>query len=116
MTEQWQEKLNSGERWTEDDARAAVNALRCSGESASAFARRHGMAVQRLVWWRARLVRSAGHKLVPVVVSGTSTERPTECGAAVVLHLGAVCMTIEDASRVSAGWVAEVLNGLRGRA
>jgi transposase-like protein len=43
------------ETWTEDEARAVFAAWRASDESLSAFARRHGIGVQRLYWWKRRL-------------------------------------------------------------
>ncbi|MDX2090323.1 MAG: hypothetical protein SFX73_20855, partial [Kofleriaceae bacterium] len=41
--------------WTEDEGRAALEAWRASGESLAAFARREGVDVQRLYWWKRRL-------------------------------------------------------------
>jgi hypothetical protein len=45
--------------WSEDEGRRAVEAWRRSGESATAFARRHGLRARRLVWWSKRLVATA---------------------------------------------------------
>lgn len=42
-------------RWSETDARAVVAAWRGSGESQSAFARRHGVDPQRVGHWIRRL-------------------------------------------------------------
>jgi hypothetical protein len=41
--------------WRETDAQAALAAHRASGLSLPEFARRHGLTVQRLRWWRQRL-------------------------------------------------------------
>src|SRR5690606_26312583 len=51
--------------WSEDEGRRAVEAWRRSGETATAFARRHGLRAKRLVWWSKRLAASK----TPVTVS-----------------------------------------------
>lgn len=43
-----------GERWTAQDAKAAVEEWAKSKLSAAAFAREHGFDPQRLYWWRRR--------------------------------------------------------------
>ena len=53
-------------RWTEVEGRAAVAAWRKSGLRASEFARRQGINVQRLHWWRKRLPEEEAVELVPV--------------------------------------------------
>ena len=45
--------------WRETDARAALAAYQASRLSLGVFARRHGLTVQRLRWWRQRLARAA---------------------------------------------------------
>lgn len=45
----------AGRYWRETDARAALAVHRASGLSLAGFARRHGLTVQRLRWWRQRL-------------------------------------------------------------
>lgn len=42
-------------RWTEQDARGALAALRRSGKSVRAFAMEHGLVPQRLYSWKRRL-------------------------------------------------------------
>jgi len=49
----------AGRYWRETDARAALAAHRASGLSLAGFARRHGLTVQRLRWWRQRLTSPA---------------------------------------------------------
>jgi hypothetical protein len=41
--------------WSEDEGRRVVEAWRRSGQSATAFARRHGLRAKRLVYWSKRL-------------------------------------------------------------
>ena len=50
-------------RWTERDGRAVLAAVDASEESDTEFARRHGIGVHRIQYWRNRLVAS-----VPSVV------------------------------------------------
>ncbi len=51
--------------WRETDARAALAAHRASGLSLAVFARRHGLTVQRLRWWRQRLTPAASATPAP---------------------------------------------------
>jgi transposase-like protein len=46
-------------RWTEADARAALAALRESGQSVSLFAAAHGLDRQRLYVWRRRFAQTS---------------------------------------------------------
>jgi transposase-like protein len=46
-------------RWTEEDATAALAALRQSGLSVALFAAREGLVAQRLYVWRRRLEPSS---------------------------------------------------------
>lgn len=48
------------ERWSEDDAAAALAALKRSGLSVARFADREGLDPQRLYGWRKRLAPAAG--------------------------------------------------------
>lgn len=41
--------------WTQDEAFAVLRAFAASGLPLSQFARQHGIGVQRIRWWRARL-------------------------------------------------------------
>jgi transposase-like protein len=50
--------LSTGRRWTEDDARAVLDAHTESGLSVAAFAAREGLDPQRVYSWRRRLGRS----------------------------------------------------------
>jgi transposase len=61
--------------WTEDEARATIEAWSSSGESLAGFARRHGLGSERIRWWQRRLVvgEQRGRDsvaLVPVTVVG----------------------------------------------
>ena len=43
------------ERWTREDGAAMVAAFELSGTSMRRFAEQHGLAVQRVAYWRAKL-------------------------------------------------------------
>ena len=67
-------------RWKASDARTVLEAHRQSGLSLTAFARRRGLTLQRLILWRKRLAspsstKSAGPQhFLPVRVVGTGSE------------------------------------------
>ncbi|MDX6481013.1 MAG: hypothetical protein QOG85_1523 [Gaiellaceae bacterium] len=46
------------QRWSEAEARAALDELAGCGETAVQFARRKGVSTQRLLYWRKRLGKS----------------------------------------------------------
>lgn len=46
-------------QWSEGEARAALEELARSGESASDFARSRGFSTQRIAYWRKRLAGAA---------------------------------------------------------
>lgn len=52
----------TGRRWREADGRAMLRALEASGESMSAFGRRHGLNAQRVCWWKVRIAEQDRHR------------------------------------------------------
>jgi transposase-like protein len=101
-----------GRRWTAEVAEQVLAAHEASGESLASFARRQGLPVQRLLWWRRRLAdweqpARAERTLVPAVIEGA--ER-----AAVKLQVGEVTVGVADAGLVPARWVAELVRALGG--
>ncbi|MEO7729652.1 MAG: hypothetical protein ABIY55_01665, partial [Kofleriaceae bacterium] len=61
----------SSKYWSEADGRAVIEAWRRSGESRSAFARRHGLQTKRLKYWAERLSRADGPARTLALVSAT---------------------------------------------
>jgi hypothetical protein len=64
------------ERWSAVQAREALSEHKESGLSLAAFARRQGLPLHRLQWWRARLnddshEQTAPVRLVPVTIRAT---------------------------------------------
>lgn len=99
-----------GRRWTAEVAQQVLAAHEASGESLARFARRQGVPVQRLHWWRRRLSdwerpARAEATLVPAII---------ECAdrAAVKLQVGAVTVEVFEARAVSASWLAELVRAL----
>ena len=59
-------------RWTESEAREALEEFAAGGESAAVFARRRGISTQRLGYWRRRLSRSGMTEFVAVALPDVS--------------------------------------------
>jgi transposase-like protein len=97
-----------GRRWTAEVAQQVLAAHEASGESLARFARRQGVPVQRLHWWRRRLSdweRPAEAALVPAIIEGADR-------AAVKLQVGAVTVEVGEAGAVPASWLAELVRAL----
>lgn len=117
-----------GKRWTRGDAQRVMRAWRESGEGPSTFARRMGVMVQRLYWWRSRigggdekpaaagvaLEQALAPLLLPVTVRGAMQSSGGE--AALVAEVGSVRVEVRDVQAVPAPWLCALLGGLRGRA
>jgi transposase-like protein len=94
--------------WREEQARVVVAAWRRSGESLTAFARRHGIERRRLERWARRLgeagirfhrVQLVGHRPVAGEVQGVGSPIEIECapGRRVRVYPG---FAAEDLGRV----------------
>jgi transposase-like protein len=57
-------------QWTEEDARSALAELSSTRESVTEFARRRGVSVERIRYWRKRLMQLPAFMAVPVTDSG----------------------------------------------
>ncbi len=92
------EALSTG-YWREGQARVVLDAWVASGQSMAAFARRHGLAVKRLRWWKRWLMPTTSRALdegdaldvtfLPVHVVGheVATEPAVDVGAAARLEV-----------------------------
>jgi transposase-like protein len=64
-------------QWTEQEARTALEELARSGVSLSEFARRKGVSVNRLVYWKKRLIPARPPAFVAVTLPhGASSPSP----------------------------------------
>jgi transposase-like protein len=73
--------LSASRYWRAAEAEQVLAAWQRSGQSVTAFARRHGMSERRLLRWRARLQPAAAPVFHPVRVverTGSSTARSPE--------------------------------------
>lgn len=105
MSTGWERKAARGKRWNAADGEAAVSAWRASGESISAFARRHGIDAQRICWWRDRLEdRAEAAALVPVRITSSM-------GVAVAVRViaGAHEVEVIEPARTSPEWMAALV-------
>jgi transposase-like protein len=108
----------AGRRWSRDDARAALGAWRRSGLSLTQFARRQGVNVQRLCWWRKRL-EATGRGSAETLSPGTSPISfiPAVVGesrpAPIVVRLArGVEVEAGEAAAVPATWLAALVVAL----
>ena len=120
----WIQAISKGRRWREADARRALDAWERSGLSMSAFMRQHGMAADRLRWWRKQLVtreaKATGSEdgsqdvalapLVPVMVTALGNRAAT-----VAVMFDDVRVEIAEPEAVGPTWVAELVHALRRR-
>ena len=95
------EKLASVVYWSDAEGRSAVIAWRASGLTKKAFARRHGIAAQRITYWERRLPSSSTMRaditLAPVTVLATP---PRESDIAIELRSGHVVRVRGDVEEV----------------
>ena len=99
--------------WRVEDAEAVLSVWHESGVSVSAFARRHGINVARLLRWRRRLVQEGGlefHpvKLVPESNNGVPATGAVELvllnGHRVAVHRGFDGVLLEELVRAVESW------------
>ena len=95
----------SSKYWSEADGRAVIEAWRRSGESRSAFARRHGLQTKRLKYWAGRLSRADGPArtlaLVPATVVGAELSA--------VIRAGDVTIELSSATPEQVATIAQAL-------
>jgi transposase-like protein len=95
----------SSKYWSEADGRAVIEAWRRSGESRSAFARRHGLQTKRLKYWAGRLARADGPgrtlALVPATVVGAELSA--------VIRAGEVTIELSSATPEQVAEIARAL-------
>jgi transposase-like protein len=112
----FQEAIEQGASWTAEDARAALAACAQSGESTVEFARRHGISVQRLYWWRHRLKAaepSATTQAVAPLIPVTMRPAALRSDAVLLITDGELRIEIAGANAVSPSWVATLLRLVR---
>jgi transposase-like protein len=114
----WLRTLGGPRKWRPAQGERVIAAWRASGESMNGFARRHGLKVERIRYWRERVPAGASPKalakvespaaFVPVVV------RPLqEVRAALAMSAGGERIEIYDTARVDPRWLSQLVQGLQ---
>jgi transposase-like protein len=94
--------------WSEKEGRRAVEAWRRSGESSSAFARRHGIRAKRLKWWSERLAPAAPSPTVSFVPA--TVVEPEHDELAVVIRIpSGIAIEIASATPATIASIATML-------
>jgi hypothetical protein len=95
----------SSRYWSEAEGRAVIEAWRRSGESRSAFAKRHGLQTKRLRYWAGRLPRAEEPArtlaLVPTTVVGAELSA--------VIRAGEVTIELSSATPEQVATIAQAL-------
>jgi transposase-like protein len=95
-----------GGTWTDDNARAALEEWRRSGDTIAAFARRHSVSAWRLYSWRKKLRTEAKPRAEPTL-SLVPASIVAVSGATLTLRLpGEVSI---DVANASPSWVATLV-------
>jgi len=90
-------------KWTEADARLALDEWHRSGKSIAAFAREHGVSAARLYWWKRRLSNPAARSSMMSLASATVVP---VAGPALLIRLSnGVAIEIASAT-ASPSWIA----------
>lgn len=109
-------------RWSEEDARRMLAALRKSRTPVSVFAKKRGITTQRVFWWKKRLrdwergegeAAEAESHLVPVNVLPAVDPAPRPL---VAIRIGSeLAVEVAEPSAVPPQWVSAVVAALRAR-
>ncbi len=111
----WVAAAQAGARWSREEAQEAINAWERSGESLTAFARRHGVVPQRLSWWRKRMAIGSAPKLAPLALLPVTVRQAPLIAlppAPVSVRWGTVRIDVADPSKVPPRWFAALVTSL----
>jgi hypothetical protein len=70
------DKTRHWQQWTESQAHAALSELATTGESVAQFARRKGISVQKIAYWKKRLGHGGKMQFVPVTLPASTAAGP----------------------------------------
>lgn len=88
------EARRDSQRWSDDDARAALKEFARSGMSAEDFADGRGYSAQRLTYWKKRLSAANTVSFVPVELPVVST--PPLARAQIEISCGDVVIRVRE--------------------
>ena len=85
-------------RWTEEQARAALDELAQSGLSIAKFAETKGISTNRIAYWRKRLAESVSVSFVavPPATTRSRAQAPASPGIEIVVWDGVAVRVRED--------------------
>jgi hypothetical protein len=95
----------SSRYWSEAEGRAVIESWRRSGESRSAFAKRHGLQTKRLRYWAGRLSRAEKPARTLALVAATVVG--AELSA--VIRAGEVTIELSSATPEQVATIAQAL-------
>ena len=105
MERRKRDKARQWRQWTERDARALLDELAASQETAAQFARRKGVSQQRLAYWRKRLASAT-----PAFVSVAMAARPSSARPQIdLLARGVTVRVHEDIDAEKLASIVEML-------
>jgi hypothetical protein len=114
------EGMRTRRHWKRADAARVLSDLASSGESLTAFARRHRLGLHRLQWWRAQLAQAPEphappQRLIPAVPQRAPLIAigPQTAGA-VSVTIGSARIEINDPGHTDPRWIAVLVSELRG--
>lgn len=87
-------------RWTEEQARRALDEFAASGESAAGFARRKGISTQRVAYWRKRLPEATKTEFVAVALPASGSARWIEISTGSVVVRVAEDLDVDHVARL----------------
>lgn len=114
------ESLRTRARWKPEDAARVLSDWAESGKSMAAFAREHGLSLQRVFWWRGRLTEATSDPKKPKarLVPATPRKAPLlslvpSSGAAVVVSTAGVRVEVVDPLATDPRWVAALMRAMQ---
>ena len=107
-------RVRAQRNWTESDARQALLELTSTGETVAAFAKRRGVSVQRVYWWKQRVAPSGELATKFVAVALPQTARPSAASAcSIEVVIGNVVLRVRETH--DAEYVARLVAALSRR-
>lgn len=102
-------------RWTESEAREELRRYERSGLSLSAYARKRGVSIQRLSWWRKRLGKQEAAPESLTLVPAVVTSAPTGPSVRIYAPTESSEVVVEVCADPSPQWVADLVVHLGAR-
>jgi len=114
------EGMRTRRHWKREDAARVLSDWGSSGESLTAFARRHRLGVHRLQWWRAQLAQTVDSDAQALrLIAAVPPRAPLisigpQAAGAVSVTIGAARIEVNDPGQTDPRWLAALVSELRG--